>query len=166
MTSSKTLLTVLIIFLMNLLACVSVNLPTSSKGTPAKGIVYKEPGHGFDPITEKYGDKTWKNRKTNNLISVLSECGGNDPSLESLQSELESAMQETDNQESKKLMFNDREALWSEVTGKIDGIPVKLASMIFKKNACNYVITLSGQSKNFEADKNTFQDFLKEFKAP
>lgn len=166
MTSSKIRLTVLILLLMNASACVSVNLPISSKGTPAKDVKFVEPQLPFQKLDDNSGDQSWKSKKTANIISFLTDCGGSDPNLESLQVEIESALQEPKTISERKFTFNDREALESEVQGKIDGISVRVRSVVFKKSACNYLITLSGQDKQFAEDLPVFNKFLEGFIAP
>lgn len=112
------------------------------------------------------GDKTWIEKDSKNTISFMSECGGADPSLDILSNEVHSVLTESESKPPQKDIYNDREALFQESHGKIDGIPMKISSVVFKKNSCNYVITYSGQSKNFDQHKSVFSEFLRGFKAP
>lgn len=153
------------ISLSTLASCVSVNLPGSSKGLPAKNTIVAEPGSDFIKSKKPTGDQTWINKKTRNIISYITECGSSDPSLESMYTEVISALQNPEEISTKTSMFNEREALFTETKGKIDGVPVQISSLVFKKNSCNYVITLSGQTNSVEKDRKTFDSFLKGFKA-
>ncbi len=147
-------------------ACVSVNLPFSSKGHSAKNVSYQNPPANFVELKTQSGDKTWIEKDTKNTISFMSECGGADPSLDILSNEVHSVLAESEAKPSEKDVYNDREALFQESHGKIDGIQMKISSVVFKKNNCNYVLTYSGQSKNFEKHRNAFTEFLRGFKAP
>ncbi|MNT62031.1 hypothetical protein D3C72_1997190 [compost metagenome] len=62
--------------------------------------------------------------------------------------------------------FNGREAQRTIATGDIDGVPVKLSLMIFKKNNCNYTLSYGGVAKEFVREDRYFDEFLKSFKAP
>jgi len=147
-------------------ACVSVKIPTGS-GTPSKDVKYTQPHSPFDEIKVLSGDKAWLSAKTGNTISFLSDCNGNtDPSLQQLESEPLGVLDKLKILENKTMTYNGREALKTEAQGEIDGIPVKTLLLVFKKNNCNYTLSYGGILKNFDSEKNIFESFAENFKAP
>ena len=64
------------------------------------------------------------------------------------------------------LQYNGREARQTISTGEVDGVPVQLALLIFKKNGCNYTLSYGGIQKQFTTELRQFEKFKTEFKAP
>lgn len=155
-------------FIMSLLlsSCVSVELP-SGKITPANGVEYTSPGGAFNEIKAKNADKTWLSSKTGNTISYLSECGNtSEPSLQSIETESLSAISKLEILKSDTITFNGREARQTVSAGTIDGVPVAMSLLIFKKNGCNYTLSYGGLEKQFNLEKDEFEKFKQGFKAP
>ena len=155
-------------FIMSLLlsSCVSVELP-SGKITSAKDVTYNAPNGAFNEIKAKNADKTWQSQKTGNTISYLSECGNNaDPSLQSIETESLSAISKLEVLKSETTSFNGREARQSITTGTVDGVPVAMSLVIFKKNGCNYTLSYGGLEKQFNLEQAEFEKFKQSFKAP
>ena len=147
-------------------SCVSVQLP-GGKVTPAKDVQYSEPGVPFEKIKSQNADRTWLSKNTGNTISYLSECGGTaDPSLESIESESLSAMNELKILATEELTYNGREARQTTARGEIDGVPVQIALLIFKKNGCTYTLSYGGLQKQFSVEQKYFEKFKTDFKAP
>ncbi|BEV69742.1 hypothetical protein AB1A81_15635 [Bdellovibrio bacteriovorus] len=144
--------------------CVSVNLP-GRKSVPAKGVEFSSPGSPFKSIDAGNSDKAWLSSSTGNTISFVSDCGGADPSLQQMETESLAALSNLD-VKSDTLMFNGREARQSVATGTVDGIPVQLSLLVFKKNNCNYTLSYGGVQKQFAAELKHFEDFKAQFKAP
>jgi hypothetical protein len=145
--------------------CVSVNLP-NGKTKRAEDVIFDPPKEPFKEISSTNADKTWISDKTGNTISYLSECGGADPTLPQMESDLLSAMNKLNIQQSEDTEFNSREARRTVATGEVDGVAVQLQIMVFKKNGCNYTLSYGGVHKKFGSEQKIFDAFLKSFKAP
>lgn len=146
--------------------CVSVELP-NSKTTSAKDVKWSAPGGPFKEIKATNSDKTWMSSSTGNTISFLSECGNTaDPSLQILESESLSAIGKINPVSAKVFDFNSRAARESVSSGEVDGVPVQLKLLVFKKNGCNYTLSYGGVLKNFAIEEKYFEDFKQNFKAP
>ena len=146
--------------------CVSVELP-NSKTTTAKDVQWSSPGGPFKEIKAANADRTWLSSSTGNTISYLSECGNTaDPSLQILESESLSAISRMTPVSAKGFDFNGRAARESVSSGEVDGVPVQLKLLVFKKNGCNYTLSYGGVLKNFSSEEKYFEDFKKNFKAP
>jgi hypothetical protein len=152
--------------ILSMSGCVSVELP-NSKTTSAKDVQWKAPGSPFKEIKATNADKTWLSSRTGNTISFLSECGNAaDPSLQSLESESLSALGKFTPISSRIYDFNGRAARNSVSSGEVDGVPVQLELLVFKKNGCNYTLSYGGVMKQYEAEHKIFEDFKQNFKAP
>ena len=146
--------------------CVSVELP-SSKTTSAKDVQWSEPSSPFKEIKATNADKTWLSSRTGNTISFLSECGNTaDPSLQTLEAESLSAVGKINTISSRIYDFNGRAARNSVSSGEVDGVPVQLELLVFKKNGCNYTLSYGGVMKQYDAEHKIFEDFKQNFKAP
>ncbi|WP_413582664.1 hypothetical protein [Bdellovibrio sp. HCB288] len=147
-------------------SCVSVELP-SGKSKPAKDVEFSEPGSPFKTFKTKNVDRAWQSAKTGNTISYLSECGSNaDPSLQTLETESLSAINKLEILKQETTTYNGREARQSVSAGTVDGVPVALALVVFKKNGCNYTLSYGGVEKQFNSEFPVFEKFKAEFKAP
>jgi hypothetical protein len=156
----------IIIMSMFISGCVSVQL-SGSKGTPAKNVQFEAPGDPFKSIKAPNSDKTWLSEKTGNTISFLSECGNtSDPGLGQIESESLGVLNNLNIEKAEVTQFNGREARQTVATGEIDGVAVRLALLIFKKNNCNYTISYGGVAKEFTKEERYFNNFTKMFKAP
>ncbi len=150
-----------------LLSCVSVKIPTGdSMKLRSVGVQFVPPPPPFHHLPTELADQQWTSSTTGNSISFLSECKvRNEPSLEILEKEVLGALDQATSKK-QKLLFNEREALRLKAEGKLDGVPVEIDSMIFKKNTCSYTVTFGGRKGSLKNEQNLFDTFLKEFKAP
>lgn len=147
-------------------SCVSVNLP-NSKTTHAKDVQYSAPSDPYSEITNKANDKTWLSSATGNTISYLSDCGNAaDPAIDQLESDSLSVLNDMKVSETQDLTFNNRAARRTTADGTVDGVPVELSLLIFKKDGCNYTLTFAGVKKQFNSEKKYFDAFVNSFKAP
>lgn len=147
-------------------ACVTVNV---GEETPKKSsnILYMEPNKPFEEHQLLNADKAWVSKKTGNVISFTSECPKNsDPSLESLTKETLQSLDHVEIVEKTNINFNSREAVQTSAKGSIDGVPLAMKAVIFKKNSCNYRIIYSGLVTKVSSEEKYFEDFTREFKAP
>ncbi|WP_413558769.1 hypothetical protein [Bdellovibrio sp. HCB209] len=146
-------------------SCVSVELP-SGKGKPAENVAFSEPASPFASIKAKSADRAWQSSKTGNTISFLSECGNSsDPSLQTLETESLSAINKLEILKTETALFNGRESRQTISAGTIDGVPVALALVVFKKNGCNYTLSYGGVEKQFNSELPVFEKFKADFKA-
>lgn len=152
---------------MSLLAvsCVSVKFP-NSKVMSAKDVEFKNPQVPFKEITISNTDKSWLSEKTGNTISYSSECGNSELSLQQLETDSLSALSNLEIMRVEEFTYNSRVARQSLSQGQIDGVPVQIALLVFKKNGCNFNLSYGGTKKNFETEKHFFDIFKNNFKAP
>ncbi len=147
-------------------ACVSVTLG-KDKNKRADDIHYKAPSTPFKEMEVKGADEAWQNKSNGNTISFLSTCNdAADPSLEAVQGDLLSALDDLHVLSSERQTFNSRLALATEAEGFVDGVRTRLATLVFKKNNCIYALSYVGVDKTFADDRSRFHEFVKTFEAP
>lgn len=158
------LLPIAICFCMS--ACVSVNVGTG-KTSKASDVDFTEPSASFRNVKVADTDEAWQSSTTGNSISYISECGpSSDLSLEAIQQDSLSGLNNRDILDSKEVDYNGRAALRTLASGKTDGIDVKVDLMIFKKNGCSYTLSYIGVANEFESERSVFNKFLEGFRAP
>lgn len=144
----------------------SVNLP-SGGGKKADKVDFVVPVKPFGDITIAGVDRAWLSARTGNTISYLSDCGGkSDPALERMRDEALGAFSDSEILEESRLDYNGREALGTTAKGRLDGVPVQIRLILFKKNGCQYTLSYGGVQKNFADEESVFQNFTEGFKAP
>ena len=163
--SSKILQMFALMVLSTAVGCVSVGL---KKEPVVKSDKYnfQNPNSPFSKVDPDNADHAWRNPKTGNTIAVISDCNPNrDPELMIMESESIQALHGAKVISSNYMNYNDREGLRSIAEGTVDGVPVKIEVLNFKKSACMYSLTYFGRSKGFSGDQSVFENFIKGFSA-
>lgn len=145
-------------------SCVSVKLGENFQSSAKKNFTFTEPNQPFVKVDLDQADEAWQSSKTGNNISIFTDCRPNSSSLKSLRSSLFGGVEDLIVNEEKTLTFNNREALQSVITGKMEGVPVKINILIFKKNECVYNITYVALTERYEKEIPIFKKFLEGFK--
>ena len=147
-------------------SCVSVSLPSSS-GWKSKEVIFDAPAKPFGPMQNKNADKAWISEKNGNTISYISDCGSPlDPPLQSIESDTLNFLENLKIISSENKTFNGRESLETTGQGNIDGVPVKMRVVTFKKNNCSYSLLYGGVKEKFAVELPAFDQFIRSFKAP
>jgi hypothetical protein len=147
-------------------ACVSVDLGLG-KAQKADGITFASPTGHFKKISNSTVDSAWQDSVNGNTLAFLSECNSKtDLTLKTIEAENLAALTNIVIVESKDFTYNDRDALRTIVNGQVDGVPVRMEVVIFKKNNCNYTLSFVGREKYFKSDEAQFNNFVEGFRAP
>lgn len=133
----------------------------------SKGVEYNAPSAPYQKLKDAKADGAWQNSQNGNSISYFSMCNDPaDPSIESVARELLSDLRDAKVLRQMSLTYNAREALETEIEGKVDGVLTRIRTLIFKKNGCTYTLSQIGIPRAFEDDRSRFNEFLKGFRAP
>lgn len=157
----------LILFLISTLfsSCISIGLNKSPE--PAKDIKFDNPKSPFESVKSKTGDKVWMSTNSGNSISYISDCSQqSDPSLNSLESDALSGVENLKILESIDFNYNQRFAKSTIAQGTLDGIAIKIKIISFKKNNCNYNLLYTGVADKFDKEITYFDKFKESFVAP
>jgi hypothetical protein len=102
--------------------------------------------------------------RSRSLISVNSVCDRyTDSRLETLTQDLLSPLREVVVLEQEDLKISDRRALYTSVSGKLDGVSVKSHLVVLRKNRCLFDFSLFGTNIS-ETEKSDFLKFAKAFR--
>lgn len=146
--------------------CVSVNIG-GEKAERSKGVRLFQPKDPYTEIEGSRADGAWRNPANGNSISYFSTCNeAADPSLENATTELFADLKQLVIKRQATTTFNGREALDSEVEGKMEGIATRVRAIVFKKNGCLYTLSHVGVASKFDEDRQAFDSFAKGFEAP
>jgi hypothetical protein len=144
--------------------CVSVQLG-SGKSQKADEVSFEKPSDPFKSISADSVDQAWQSERTGNTLAFLTECQPSvEASLQTLQTEPLSALTQPVIVKTETKTFNGRESSLVVAEGQIDGIPVSMALLVFKKNGCNFTLSFSGRKSVFQSEFGTFEDFKESFK--
>jgi hypothetical protein len=144
-------------------SCVSVNLGPG-KAVRAKNVEFTPPANPFKEMGGADTDKAWQSEVTGNVIAFFSECGSSDPSLSALLAESLQSLNDSQVEERKDMDFNERTGLFAKAIGRVDGVPVALQILVFKKDGCNFTLTYNGKSNLVAREARQFDGFLSSFK--
>jgi hypothetical protein len=147
-------------------SCVSVNIK-SGQTKKADDVSLREPPAPFEDTQTELADRSWRNPRNGNTISFQSICEeAADPTLVTIRANHIAGIQNPIVDSEERKSYNSRAALFTKVSGQVDGVPVMLDLVIFKKNNCSYTLTYLGLKSKFQDNHKAFLKFLDGFKAP
>ena len=86
-------------------------------------------------------------------------------SLKALSESLLIGIQDKEAQERQEIVVDGQRALKTIYTGKLDNVPIKIATVVFKKGICIYDFTYASSPEQFEIGIVDFYEFISQFKA-
>lgn len=162
----------LFLFLLSTLtsACVSVNFG-GGKVNRSEAYDFQNPPYPFrseaGPGDSGSVDHLWRNPINANTISVFSDCTQSGrSSLTAVQKGILGGVSQLEVLSSERMTFNNREAIRSVVSGKVEGVDTQIEMLLFEKNACVYALSYLALKSNFSADQSAFKEFIKGFRVP
>ncbi|MEK6627524.1 MAG: hypothetical protein AABY53_02770 [Bdellovibrionota bacterium] len=107
---------------------------------------------------------SWKNNTTGNVISIVSDCNENSSyKLSNLHQLIENELDGINVIKEETTSLQKRPALIRVINAHLDGQPIEIQSLSFKRKSCGYVATLSGKINNLASDKSQFEKFVNSF---
>lgn len=107
---------------------------------------------------------TWKNSQTGNVISIVSDCNdGATNKLSALHQLIEDSLEEINVLKEETIAIQNRPALLKVVTASLDGQPIEVRSVSFKRKSCGYLASLSGKPNSLLKDTAQFDHFIQGF---
>jgi len=146
--------------------CVSVQLGGGGAPKKSKNVSYTAPSKPFKESQSPNSDEIWASTKTASTISYFSSCSDTEPSLKSIRSSVLQGFEDFKITKEQTIEIDDREGLQSTVDGKLEGVPVRIEFIVFKKNSCSYNLTYVALKENFDKELNEFNKFITSFKVP
>ena len=145
-----------------MVSCVSTILQEKAP-TFSKDIQYKDPQSTFVKVNLSVYP-AWKNPKTGNVISIVSECAENySGTLSSLHQLITGSIEEPKTTKQEPIVLKQKPALLYVTEGQLDGQPIAIRSISFKRKSCGYVSSLSGRPAALASDLKTYEAFNESF---
>lgn len=144
-------------------ACVS-SILKESPPTFSNEVEYKDPASPFSKLkTSVY--PSWKNQKTGNVISLISDCDPNSNlSPAQLQRIVEDSLTGVQVVSEENSTLQDKPALTKNIKGLLDGTDIELLSVSFRRKSCGYVSSLAGKIGSLQQDRAEFEAFNRNLK--
>ena len=114
-------------------------------------LTFESPESSFTKISSVVYP-SWKNSKSGNVISILSDCSSNSPSLKSAHSMISNSIDHEVVTKEEKIVLNGQPAFLKKSNGTIDGTELSVFAISFTHKNCVYLSTLSGRPEKIEDD--------------
>ena len=117
-------------------------------------------------INIKGGDLAFSNPPKDSTITVNSTC---DPkkmnySLKALSESLIIGIKDKKAQKREDTAVDGQKALQTLYTGTLNGVPVNIETVVFRKGECIYDFTYASSPDSFESDIMVFNEFISQFR--
>jgi hypothetical protein len=114
----------------------------------------------------KGGDLVFNNAKLQATITVNSTCDGKKTaySMVVLSESLLIGINDKELQGRQEAQVDGQEALYSVYSGNFGGVPIKIATLVFKKGVCIYDFTYASSPDSFDTGYTEFQTFASQFR--
>lgn len=145
-------------------ACVSVKIPVTAAPEKATNVSAKSPPAPFKASSAANSDAMWVSSKTASTITYFTSCSPSEPALKTIRSTAFSSLEGVDVSKEESIQINEREGLKSNIEGSLEGVPVKVQFVVFKKNSCSYHLSYVALKENFEKELDVFTNFVRNFK--
>ncbi len=141
-------------------ACVS-SLLKEKAPTFSSEVKFLPPTEPF-VVLNKSVFPSWKSRLTGNVLSILSDCqAGNPTSFHDLHHMIEDSVDSPQVASETTTTFQNKPALQRIIRAELDGSPLEIKSLAFKRVNCGYLVSLSGKPEHLKTDQGAFDSFLK-----
>lgn len=123
------------------------------------------PGSGWQPLEASPAALAYRHEAANAQIMVHARCGkdGDDVPLQALHAHL--FLQFTDRvvHVQETVPFDGREALHTELTASLDGVPRRYDVWVLKKDGCVYDLLYMAPEESFEQGRGAFAALVDNF---
>ena len=107
---------------------------------------------------------SWKNPQTGNVLSIVSDCNeGATSKLSTLHQLIEDSLEDVKLMKEETIALQNRPALLKVVTANLDGHPIEVHSVSFRRKSCGYLASLSGKANSLFKDTVYFESFINGF---
>lgn len=113
---------------------------------------------------DKDSDRVFVNSRTGSIIALSSVCKRYEQvSLEALRKDLVNPIEGREIASEERRPLDDREALFTRVKGRMDGVPVESHLVVLRKNDCIFDFALHAKEKITQEDDRDFLSFVSSF---
>lgn len=121
-----------------------------------------DPGAGWSRVAPGGADHAWFNDALGATIYTDSNCGPRYQDLRAtdLATELEAGLAERVTERDEARVVMDREAVLRVHQGTIDGVPVRIATLVVNRDACTYDALFIAPPEGFEAGWPAYESVI------
>ncbi len=121
---------------------------------------------GWQRVKVKGGDLVFQNTGLNATITVNSDCDGKkvNYNLPVLSESLLIGINDKELESREEAIIDGQSALYSIYTGKFDNVPIKIATLVFKKGSCLYDFSYASSPDSFDTGYREFKAFTSQFR--
>lgn len=113
---------------------------------------------------ENVSDRVFVSDRTGSVIALGSVCKRYEQvSLEALRKDLMNPIDGREIASEERKLLDDREALFTRVKGRLDGVPVESHLVVLRKNDCIFDFSLHARNKITSEDDRDFMSFVHSF---
>lgn len=146
---------IIYIFLFTNLSCKHIQIKNGNVSKQNTDFGIDLPSDPWKKIDHSDADLLFYNQEAKASIFINAQCKNlSDSPLSALSAQLLVGFSEINIISQKNFTLNDREALVSEVSAKLDGVKRYLKIMVYKKDPCVYDIVLDADSFNENINKD------------
>jgi hypothetical protein len=140
----------------------SCSFLSKSPDLKSKSYTLQEAPRGWRVLAPGGSDHAFSNEKSFSIITINSLCGRYESTnLRQLTFNMLGGLDEPIIEHSTTVQYNNREALRSDATARIDGVPVFLTVKILRKNECIYdIVLISTSNEARESDTAAYNKLL------
>lgn len=124
-----------------------------------------DPGAGWAAVKPGGADRAWYNDGLQATIFADSNCGPrySESRTEDLATELTAGMRQVVTSRDELRVFGGREGVLRVHTGRLDGVPVTVATGVVNRGACTYDLTFIAPPDRFEQGWDAYEAVLSGF---
>ncbi len=121
---------------------------------------------GWERAKVKGGDLVFQNAGLNATITINSDCDGKKVkyNLPVLSESLLIGINDKELESREDAQIDGQPALYSIYTGTFENVPIKIATLVFKKGSCLYDFTYASSPDSFDTGYREFKAFTSQFR--
>lgn len=121
---------------------------------------------GWKRVSVEGGDLFFQNAGLKATITVNSNCDGKKVgyNLPVLSESLLIGINAKELESREEAVIDGQPALYSVYTGKFENVPIKIATLVFKKGSCLYDFTYASSPDSFDTGYQEFKAFASQFR--
>ncbi len=123
-----------------------------------------DPGPGWSEVVVDNADVAWFDDAHAAALLLNSHCEGvDDAPLQALTNHLVMGMTDRAVVRQETIMLSGREAMETEMTAKLDGVPRHMAMLVLKKDGCVYDLVLAAPPQHFDTVRAGYRNVKARF---
>lgn len=159
--SSAALFTTTVFLSVLLIACATQGPLTDPHVNQRKGFRVQVPRAGWEFADSDGADLTLRDTRSSATMAVSASCPGETGPLPSLVRHLFFGLRDVRQLRHGSITLDGAAGVDTMVTGRLDGVPVQVRSVVIRRNGCLYDLLFLAHPDTFGSQSETFDAFLR-----